>query len=55
MAKLIGLKTGFVEIEGARLYYEIAGKGAWLVLVHAGIADRRMWDEQFGYWRPGSG
>jgi pimeloyl-ACP methyl ester carboxylesterase len=42
-----GLKTGFAEIEGARLYYEMAGEGPWLVLVHAGIADLRMWDEQF--------
>ena len=26
------------------LAYEIAGSGASLVLVHAGVADRRMWD-----------
>ena len=38
---------GFAEIEGVRLYYEQAGEGLDLVLVHAGCADRRMWDEQF--------
>src|SRR5581483_1490815 len=39
--------AGFVEINGARLYYEVAGEGFPLVLLHAGIADSRMWDEQF--------
>jgi pimeloyl-ACP methyl ester carboxylesterase len=40
-------QSGFVEADGARLYYEMAGEGPFLVLVHAGIADRRMWDAQF--------
>lgn len=29
------------------LYYEVAGEGHPLVFVHAGIADSRMWDDQF--------
>lgn len=41
------IQTGFAELNGARLYYEMAGEGAALVLVHAGIADRRMWEGQF--------
>lgn len=40
-------ETGFAEINGAQLYYESAGEGPALVLVHAGITDARMWDEQF--------
>jgi Predicted hydrolases or acyltransferases (alpha/beta hydrolase superfamily) len=40
-------KIGQAEINGVRLYYEIAGEGLDLVLVHAGCADSRMWDEQF--------
>lgn len=40
-------QTGFADVNGARLYYEIAGSGHPLVLVHAGIADSRMWDDQF--------
>jgi 3-oxoadipate enol-lactonase len=40
-------KTGFFSIQGAPLYYEIGGQGETLLLLHAGIADSRMWDEQF--------
>lgn len=41
-------ESGFAEVNDASLYYEILGEGEPLVLLHAGIADRRMWDEQFG-------
>lgn len=47
MTEVEGLQSGTAPIEGARLYYEIAGAGPPLVLVHAGFVDRRMWDEQF--------
>ena len=40
-------QTGFLDVNGARLYYEVAGAGHPLVLVHAGICDSRMWDEQW--------
>ncbi|MGE5140992.1 MAG: alpha/beta fold hydrolase [Rudaea sp.] len=39
--------SGYVDVEGGKLYYEQSGEGHPLVLVHAGIADHRMWDEQF--------
>lgn len=39
--------TGFLDVPGASLYYECAGQGHPLLLIHAGIADSRMWDEQF--------
>lgn len=29
------------------MYYEVAGEGHPLVMVHAGVADNRMWDDQF--------
>lgn len=47
MSEAGAAETGFVEVEGGRLYYEVAGSGQPLVLVHAGVADCRMWDEQF--------
>jgi 3-oxoadipate enol-lactonase len=40
------LEEGFADVNGATLYYDVAGNGEPLVLVHAGIADRRMWDGQ---------
>src|ERR687893_2974526 len=39
-------ETGMAEVNGARMYYESAGEGETLVLVHAGIADSRMWEGQ---------
>ena len=39
-------ETGTAEVNGAQISYEIAGEGEPLVLVHAGIADGRMWDGQ---------
>ena len=41
------MKSGFSEVNGVRFYCETDGTGNLLVLVHAGIADCRMWDEQF--------
>lgn len=38
--------SGMTEINGAQLYYEMSGEGQPLLLLHAGIADSRMWDEQ---------
>ena len=39
--------TGVAEINGAQLWYEVAGEGFPLVLIHAGIADHRLWNQQF--------
>ncbi|MEO5965145.1 MAG: alpha/beta fold hydrolase [Candidatus Limnocylindrales bacterium] len=38
---------GFVETNGARIWAQAAGDGPGVVLVHAGIADARMWDPQW--------
>ena len=40
-------RTGFAEVNGTRLYYEVAGSGEPVVLVHAFTLDTRMWDDQF--------
>jgi 3-oxoadipate enol-lactonase len=41
------MTTSMVAVNGANLYYESAGTGTPLVMAHAGIADARMWDDQF--------
>jgi pimeloyl-ACP methyl ester carboxylesterase len=39
--------TGFAEVNGTRLYYEVAGSGRALVLMHGEPGDTRVWDDQF--------
>ena len=41
------IQTGFAPINGAQIYYEVAGAGQPMILLHAGVADGRFWDEQF--------
>jgi len=41
------VQSGFAEINGGKIYYEVAGSGHPLVLIHGGQMNRRMWDEQF--------
>jgi len=40
-------ESGTAEVNGTRLYYEMAGGGDPVVLVHAFTLDTRMWDDQF--------
>ncbi len=38
---------GTAEVNGARLWYEEAGDGPAVVLVHGGLGDSRLWEPQF--------
>jgi len=38
--------SGYAPVLGGELYYEQSGAGPAVILVHAGIADLRMWDDQ---------
>ena len=42
--------SGFAEINNARIYYEIAGKGQPFVMIHAGVADHRQWNNEFAHF-----
>lgn len=44
---MIAAQTGFAEINGAKIYYEVSGEGQPLLMVHAGVANQSMWDDQF--------
>jgi pimeloyl-ACP methyl ester carboxylesterase len=44
------IQTGYADVNGARLYYEVAGAGQPLLMVHAGIASSAMWDDQFTFF-----
>ena len=42
------IESGWAAINGANLHYLNAGDGPPLLLLHAGICDSRMWDDQIG-------
>ena len=44
---MYGLRVGQLAVPGGTLAYEVAGEGRPIVLLHAAIADRRMWDREF--------
>lgn len=48
MQKIIS--SGFVQIDQARIYYEFAGTGTPFVMIHAGVADSRQWNNEFAYF-----
>lgn len=39
-------ESGFLELPGARLYWECEGEGPPLLLIHGGLGSLRMWDGQ---------
>ena len=41
------MKGELTAINGAELFWESAGEGSAVVLIHAGTADSRMWDDLF--------
>lgn len=47
---MVAVQTGFAEINGAKIYYEVAGEGHPFLMVHAGIANKSMWDDQFEFF-----
>lgn len=42
--------SGLAAINDALIYYEIAGEGQPLVMIHAGVADNRQWNNEFEYF-----
>jgi pimeloyl-ACP methyl ester carboxylesterase len=38
---------GFIEVDGGQLYYEVAGAGETIIMVHDGLLHRETWNLQF--------
>ena len=38
--------TEYLDTSGARIAYDVRGSGEAVVLIHAGVANRSMWDDQ---------
>lgn len=47
---MASVQSGFAEINGAKIYYDVAGEGHPFLMVHAGIANKSMWDDQFDFF-----
>ena len=43
-------KSGFVNVDNARIYYETAGQGTPFVMIHAGVADSRQWNNESAFF-----
>ncbi len=43
----VPVDSGYVIVEGGQLFYEMAGKGQTIVLLHDGMVHRVIWDDQF--------
>jgi 3-oxoadipate enol-lactonase len=50
MSDMEHVQTGFAEVNGTTLYYEVAGTGHPFVLLHGHLLDRRSWDDQFAFF-----
>ena len=43
---MVSLPTQFIPVDDTALAYDRFGSGPTVILIHAGLGDRRMWDEQ---------
>ena len=43
-------QSGFATVEKAKIYYETAGSGTPFVMIHAGVADSRQWNNEFAFF-----
>src|SRR5437868_14453827 len=42
--------SGFAHSGNAQIYYETAGAGQPLIMIHAGVADSRQWNNEFAFF-----
>jgi len=46
----VQMESGYLNLPGGRLFYEKAGQGEPIVLLHDGLLHREVWDDQFKVW-----
>jgi 3-oxoadipate enol-lactonase len=44
------VKSGLAAVNNAHIYYETAGEGPPFVMIHAGVADSRQWNNEFAHF-----
>ncbi len=50
MDKMQGFTSGYAPVQRGSLYYEAVGEGQPILLIHAGVADCTMWDNQMEHF-----
>lgn len=45
----INVNSRFISLQGERLFFQEIGEGTHILLIHAGVADSHMWENQIEY------
>lgn len=45
--KAPAVESGYIEVDGGRIFYEAAGQGPVIVMIHDGLLHRETWNAQF--------
>jgi len=40
------IESGYIEVDGGKIFYDVAGQGPVIVMVHDGLLHRETWDAQ---------
>ena len=46
-AETASVDSGYIEVDGGRIFFEEAGSGSAIIMIHDGILHRETWDAQF--------
>ncbi|HKA17922.1 MAG TPA: alpha/beta hydrolase [Blastocatellia bacterium] len=45
---VLDVDSGYVEVNDGRIFYESAGQGPTIIMIHDGLLHRETWNDQFG-------
>lgn len=46
-AETFSVDSGYIEVNGGRIFYEAAGNGPAIIMIHDGVLHRETWNSQF--------
>jgi pimeloyl-ACP methyl ester carboxylesterase len=46
-SKSVSIRSGYLNTDDGKLFYEMAGEGNNIILIHDGMVHREIWNEQF--------
>jgi len=45
--KLPNVESGYIQVDGGKIFYEAAGQGPVIIMIHDGLLHRETWNAQF--------